>query len=184
MAVELITSRLRLRPLVLSDVVAFHSYRSDAVTNRYQGWIPARLEDSEQFINNRVSPVMNMNGTWFQFVIILKASGRIIGDIGLHFIDGENSHVELGCTLDKVHQGNGYATEALTEVIGFLFGTLGKKKLIARIDPENAKSIRVFEHLGFRKESLPGETGGQEGIPARDLIFTLAGEETAPSGRQ
>ena len=56
-----------------------------------------------------------LENTWFQFVLIEKASGRLIGDIGIHFLetDAENKQVEIGYTLDKNYRGKGYASEAL-----------------------------------------------------------------------
>lgn len=81
------TGRLILRPINLTDAESIFRYRSDRITNRYQGWIPENIEDVRDFIKNRVSSTINENGTWFQFVIICKAAGEIIGDIGLHFFD-------------------------------------------------------------------------------------------------
>lgn len=179
--VELVTERLYLRPLESADAKDLYSYRSDRVINRYQGWIPVSPEDSEQFIASRVSPVINVDGTWFQFAVILKTSGKMIGDIGLHFFDCRNRQVELGCTLDSNYQGSGYATEALREVIMYLFGTLDKLRLTATIDPENTKSIRLFERLGFRKEELPGKHLMPDGTWAVDLVYALSRDDTVPS---
>ncbi len=178
--IELSTGRLHLRPIQLSDARELWSYRSDRVANRYQGWIPGSIEDAEQFISERVSPVLNVNGTWFQFAVILRANGRMIGDIGLHFFDNANRQVELGCTLGTGYQGCGYATEALMEVIRYLFGTLDKHRLIASIDPENLKSIHLFERLGFRKEGHFRKCRLQDGQWIDDLIFALLREEMAP----
>jgi RimJ/RimL family protein N-acetyltransferase len=122
--VELTTARLLLRPLQTGDAEDLYNYRSDRNINRYQGWIPESLEEAERFIMERVSPVINVNGTWFQFAVVLKATGKIIGDIGLHFFDNENRQVELGCTLAGYYQGKGYAAEALSQVISYLSALL------------------------------------------------------------
>lgn len=147
---RLTTERLLLMPINIGHAEAMYRYRSDSVTNRYQGWIPKDVEDVRSFITNRTSPQLNVNGTWFQFVVSLKASGEIIGDIGLHFLGSSNEQVELGCTIGREHQGKGYATEALNEVISYLFDSLDKHRLTASIDPANIPSIRLFERLGFR----------------------------------
>lgn len=175
--VALSTARLYLRPLEMADAGDLFSYRSDQIINRYQGWIPVAIEDAEQFILTRVSPVINLNGTWFQFAVTLKANGRLIGDIGLHFFDNENMQVELGCTLDRKYQGSGYASEALGEVIRYLFSTLEKHRLIAIIDPENLKSIHLFERLGFRKEAHFRKCRLVNGKWTDDLIYALLREE-------
>ena len=46
---ELETERLLLRPMCIGDAEAVFAYRSDAVTNRYQGWIPRTLGDMHDF---------------------------------------------------------------------------------------------------------------------------------------
>jgi RimJ/RimL family protein N-acetyltransferase len=150
---QLTTSRLILRPINLDDAKAVFNYRSDANTNKYQGWIPARIEDVYYFINNTVSNTINKKGTWFQFVVTLKHSGEVIGDIGLHFFDNENKQVEVGCTLNKDYHKKGFAKEAMDEIIKYIFITLNKHRIIASIDPGNLSSTKLFEKLKFRKEA-------------------------------
>ncbi|MCU0459901.1 MAG: GNAT family N-acetyltransferase [Bacteroidales bacterium] len=174
---ELATARLCLRPLDAADAKELYRYRSDRVINRYQGWIPSSLEEAEEFIKTRVSPDINIHGTWFQFAVVLKKTGMMIGDIGLHFLDVDNRQVELGCTLDRKHHGKGYAHEALTEVISYLFGTLDKHRLIAVIDPENSGSIKLFERLGFRREAHFRKCRFLNGEWVDDLVYALLREE-------
>ncbi|MGE5348253.1 MAG: GNAT family N-acetyltransferase [Actinomycetota bacterium] len=176
-SVQISAARLYLRPLVPADAMELFNYRSDPVINRYQGWVPACPEDAEQFIKTRVSPVINIQGTWFQYAVILKATGKIIGDIGLHFFDNENSQVELGCTLAGDYQCKGYAREALSEVISYLFSTLDKHRLIAVIDPENSRSINLFERLGFRKEAHFRKCRMLNGVWVDDLVYALLRDE-------
>ena len=151
--IELISERLILRPINIIDANLIYAYRSNAIVNRYQGWIPKTMEDVHDFINNRVSPDFNVTGTWFQFVIIKKDNRELIGDIGVHFFDPDGCDVELGCTLNQLQQGHGYASESLIEIIKYLFSELKKNRITASIDPRNEKSIQLFERLGFRKEA-------------------------------
>lgn len=173
LTVQLTTERLLLKPISQDYAEAIYRYRSDSVTNRYQGWIPKDVEDVRSFITNRTSREMNVTGTWFQFVVTLKASGEIIGDIGLHFLGSRNEQVELGCTIGRDHQGNGYAREALNEVISYLFNTLDKRSLIATIDTANIQSIRLFERLGFRREDNLKDSVLQDGSRVADLVYSL-----------
>jgi RimJ/RimL family protein N-acetyltransferase len=152
---------------------AIYSYRSDAVTNMYQGWIPKDIEDVRSFIERQVSTELNVNGTWFQFVVILKETGEVIGDMGLHFIGSDNDEVELGCTIAIEHQGKGYATEALTEVISYIFGKLDKNRITATITPANSRSINLFERLNFKKETFSREGKVQNEFQTDDLLYTL-----------
>ena len=148
-SLTLTTDRLILRPIALQDAPAIFSYRSDAVINRYQGWIPVDLADVNSFIQNRVSPEFDVPDTWFQFVIILKENNELIGDLGIHFHAEQTGEVELGITLNALHQQKGFAAEALQRMIQFLFSDCAKQKTTASIDPRNAASICLFKRLGF-----------------------------------
>lgn len=78
---------------------------------------------------------------------------------------------EIGCTLNKDYQGQGYATEALKGMVRFLFGTLNKHRIIASVDPRNTGSIRLIERLGFRKEAHFKESYYLRGEWVDDVIY-------------
>ncbi|MDX1829685.1 MAG: GNAT family protein [Lutibacter sp.] len=170
------TLRLRLRPIDNKDAVELFKYRSDAVTNKFQGWIPKELEDAYEFIK-KTSTEIDIVDSWFQFVIIERNSNELVGDIGVHFLDTDKKQVEIGITLDKNQQGKGFATEALKGTIDFLFNKLNKHRITASIDPENNKSIELFERLGFRKEAHFRESLLINGEWADDLIFAILKNE-------
>ena len=169
---DLETKRLLLRPVKPEDKSDVFEYRSDAEANKYQGWIPKTIEDVEIFIS-KIAKKFNEPKSWFQFVIIEKDSQRILGDIGVHFFDNENKQVEIGCTLNKIFQNKGFATEAVKEVIDYLFKELNKHRIIASIDPNNKSSIRLVERIGFRKEAHFIESLFINGEWCDDLIFAL-----------
>ncbi|HLN72440.1 MAG: GNAT family N-acetyltransferase [Methylococcaceae bacterium] len=171
------TKRLLLRPIEKSDAEAVFHYRSDARVNRYQGWIPASISDVHYFINYKVSREMNLPGTWVQFVLIHKDQNQIIGDIGIHFLSADTFQVEMGCTLDQLYHGKGYASEALKQMIHYLFHVLDKRRIIASIDPGNESSIQLFERLGFRKEAHFRESIYQNGQWADDLVYAILKSE-------
>ena len=100
-SLEINTERLILRSIRHDDARTIFRYRSDKISNQYQGWIPETTEDVYDFIKNKVSPTIDVTNTWHQFVIIKKKQNQLIGDIGIHFPDANKKQVELGCTLDK-----------------------------------------------------------------------------------
>lgn len=175
--ISICTERLILRPINKGDAVLVFRYRSDALTNKYQGWIPKTIDDVISFIENRVSPIIDVNGTWFQFVVIKKDDDELIGDVGLHFFDSDNKQVEIGCTIDKNCQKHGYASEALSEIFRYLFNALDKHRIIASIDPRNEGSIKLVEKLGFRKEAHFKESIFQDGEWLDDLVYAILKSE-------
>ncbi|MEA2106771.1 MAG: GNAT family N-acetyltransferase [Bacteroidota bacterium] len=173
---EFITDRLYIRPLSAEDKESVFKYRSDSETNKYQGWIPKKIEDVEVFFG-KVSNEINVPETWFQFVILDQETDILIGDIGIHFMDSENKQVEIGCTLNKDYQRKGYATESLKTIIDYLIHTLHKHRVIASIDPRNSNSIRLVKRLGFRKEAHFVESLFLNGKWQDDLVFALLARE-------
>lgn len=174
--IELVTERLILRPIEKKDADAIFSYRSDSITNKYQGWIPRSLDDVHEFIN-KVAPEINILDTWFQFVIIRNDSNEIIGDVGIHFLNTDKKQVEIGCTLNKDYHGKGYATEALRQIIDYLFSKLNKHRIIASLDPGNTSSIKLVERLGFRKEAHFKESILINGEWVDDLVYAVLNKE-------
>lgn len=166
------TERLIIKPITIGDKDEIFEYRRDTETNKYQGWIPETIEDVEVFIGN-TSKQINVPETWFQFVIVDKETQKIVGDLGIHFIDPENEQAEIGCTLNKDYQNKGFATESVRKVIDYLFKELNKHRIIASIDPENKNSIRLVERIGFRKEAHFVESLFINGKWVDDLIYAL-----------
>ncbi|WP_282015210.1 GNAT family N-acetyltransferase [Marinifilum flexuosum] len=150
---KLETKRLVLEKLEMKHAEAFYSYRSDAETNKYQGWIPYALEDCQHFIKNRIAKKFNETGTWYQLAIVLHSTNEMIGDLGIHFIEGDDQQIEIGCTINKEYHAKGYAKEAIIATMNHLFCELKKHRVIASVDPKNTASIKLMEKLGFRKEA-------------------------------
>lgn len=173
---KLTTKRLIIRPLALSDHAGFFAYRSDSDANKYQGWIPKTLADAELFIN-KLTHEINTPNSWYQLALIEKTNNKLIGDLGLHFFDAQNKQVEVGCTIGKAYQQKGYASEAITQVIHFLFTELQKHRVVASIDPKNIGSIRLVEHIGFRKEGHFRESLWMNNEWVDDVVYALLAKD-------
>lgn len=172
------TERLFIRPVSINDKESMFGYRADPETSKYLSLVPSNVDDVAIFINKTSSDI-DVPGTWFQFVIIEQMSNQLIGDIGIHFLenDPENKQVEIGYTLDRNYQGNGYATEALTIIISYLFTTLNKHRISASIAPVNIASIKLIERLGFRKEAHFKESLFFHGKWVDDMVFAILAKE-------
>lgn len=72
--------------------------------------------------------------------------------MSLFHLDEGNRRAEVGFALRRSVWGRGYATEAVSAVIGQAFGPLGLHRLEADIDPRNDASGRLLQRLGFRYE--------------------------------
>ncbi len=170
------TERIKLRPVDSKDSKQIFSYRSDSITNKYQGFVPNELNDVDEFIARNPTK-FNQPESWFQLVIIEKESDEIIGDLGIHFIGDDGFQCELGCTLDKKYHGKGFATDAMKVTIDYLFKSLNKHRITGSVDPKNIDSIRLLERLSFRKEAHFKESLLIDGEWVDDIIYGLLKSE-------
>jgi len=173
---DLITQRLVLRRMCAADAEVMFAYRSDPDVCRYQPWAPSELEEVRMFVEEMAAIEPDQTGTWFQMAITLK-SGRLIGDVGLHFPKTHERQVETGISLAFEFQHRGYATEAMEAVLEYAFGALAKHRVFATIDPRNLPSIRMVERLGMRKEAHFRQSVWFKGEWADDLVYALLRSE-------
>ncbi|WP_176586562.1 GNAT family N-acetyltransferase [Priestia megaterium] len=146
------TDRLVLRKFSVSDTEYFHSYRSNPTVAMFQSWEDYQYSEAESFVNDQIRNVPNQPGTWFQFAIALAENDQLIGDCALHTPLHEPRIVEIGFTLSPEYQGNGYASEAVSGLLHYIFHLLGKHKVTAFSDVRNQKSIAVLERVNMRRE--------------------------------
>lgn len=171
------TNRLVLRQATITDTHEIFAYRSNPEVNQFLSSEPKSAADIEQFISNSAK-ALNIPGTWFQMAIFLRETNKVIGDIGLHFIDSDPpQQVEIGYTLSPDFHGQGIATEAVQEIISFLFNNLQKHRIIASVDPLNKPSFRLLERLGFRKEAHFKKSLFFKGEWVDDVAYGLLSEE-------
>jgi RimJ/RimL family protein N-acetyltransferase len=174
---NLISNRILLHPLQLADCDALFKYRSDPEIYRFQSWQPRTMEDVIDFLKNRIVDKPNLPNTWFQLGISETGSNLIIGDCGIHFLGNDPQQVEVGITIDRKHQGLGYATEALNKVFDYIFGPLQKHRIFASVDPNNRASIRLLERMNMRKEAHFKESLWQHDRWLDDVIYAILSQE-------
>ncbi len=174
---ELWSSRLCLHRLRQEDATAICAYRALPEVARLQSWESFRLSDAEQLIAEQAAVVPDTPGTWLQLALVLRDSGEVIGDCGIHFRGDDPRQVELGITLDPTHQRRGLATEALGTVLEYVFGRLGKHRVSAVTDAENAAAASLFRRLGFRQEAHYVEHVWFKGAWGGEYLFALLRRE-------
>lgn len=143
------TDRLFIRTLLLKDKDDLFRYRSLPQVYRYQSWRPKQIDEAEEFILKNSWASIEKK-PWLQLAICLN-EGFLIGDIGIHFVD--DYQIEIGYTISPEYQGKGYAFEAVRAVIDHAFSEWGKHRISASVDPDNIRSIKLLEKIGFRKEA-------------------------------
>jgi ribosomal-protein-alanine N-acetyltransferase len=85
------------------------------------------------------------------FSIVLRSSGRAIGQCGFKGPPDAEGVVEIGYIVEKEHQGKGYATEATEALVTFAFDSGRARVVRAHTRHEALASMRVLTKCGFRK---------------------------------
>jgi ribosomal-protein-alanine N-acetyltransferase len=90
-------------------------------------------------------------GLW---AVVHQPDRRLIGYCGLTLFDDVDGRreIEVGYRLMRRDWGRGLATEAAAAARDYAFGNLGLRRLIAVIDLENVRSMRVAEKIGLQRE--------------------------------
>lgn len=175
---KLSTRRLCLRRFRESDAEAFASYRSDPAVARYQGWeAPYPLEQARRFVSEMATEPADVPGEWLQIAVTLVGDDALVGDCAFSPQTHEPRTVEIGFTIAPEHQGRGYAREAVSLLLRYLFEQLDKHRVIASCDPRNTPSVKVLEAVGMRREGHTVESTWAKDEWADDLLFAILRRE-------
>jgi RimJ/RimL family protein N-acetyltransferase len=176
------TERLILRRLTPADLPTLLAYRNDPLVAEYQSWTSMSQREGELFIAEMQTLEPGMRNEWFQFAIERKSDGAHIGDCALHTLD-DTRQGEIGYTLARAEQGQGYAREAVAAMVEYAFAVLKMHRISATADVENAPSYRLLEALGFRREGTVIEAGWFHGRWCSEHLYAmLAREWRIPTG--
>jgi len=153
MAYTLLTERLTIEPLSMAEIETFVKYRQDPEIARFQSWDTSYSHSQAQgLIESQNGILLPAKDDWLQLGIHLGVEGDLIGDLAIHRLDEEDIVFEIGFTLASQFQGHGYAREALTALMKFLFDEVGATKLEASTDKRNTRSIKLLEAVGFQRD--------------------------------
>ncbi len=144
----LTTERLYLRPFAIEDVDAFHHFTIDPEIRRYlfDNQILPR-ERVEEFIQNNITSFRERSYGIFAIEIKDQHAG-LVGYCGIRkFADSDQ--IELRYGILPGYWGEGYVSEAATEVLRFSFQDLGIDRIIAVTDTPNQRSVNVLQRLGM-----------------------------------
>lgn len=85
----------------------------------------------------------------------IRVDGQLAGQVTVdNIVRGALRSGHLGYWIDRSVAGRGLATLAVALVCDHAFGSVGLHRLQADIRPENLRSQRLVERLGFRREGL------------------------------
>ncbi len=165
------TNRLLLRQVSRTDEQGLFQSYSDPAVMKY---LSAPL-DNRDAVQGILEDYMNgfADGSSLIWTIAVKLTGVFAGTAGFEefsFLDGK---ADLGFSLNRSHQGNGYMTEALLKILSFGFNTLNISRIQTTVVPENTSSVALLKKLGFSKEGHMRKSVFFNGNFHDELIFAL-----------
>jgi RimJ/RimL family protein N-acetyltransferase len=146
------TPRLALRPHRLEDAPDWYAMQTDPDVLRYLDWPERSPEESFEHLAHRTRHTVLAQRDDF-LALAVEREGRLVGDIGLHLreVAEPERAVEISWIIDPRQSRRGLATEAATAALDLVFDELAAKRVIAKIDPENKRSIALARRLRFRR---------------------------------
>jgi ribosomal-protein-alanine N-acetyltransferase len=148
------TERLLLREFRADDWPAVLAYQRDPLYLRFYEGTDRTEEDARAFVQRFVEWQAEQPRLRFQLAITLRASGELVGNVGVRKPSPTARVAELGYELAPGRWSRGYATEAARAMLAFAFGELGLHRVHAHCVAENTGSARVLERLGMCREGL------------------------------
>lgn len=154
---ELETPRLLLRRMKVSDSADMYDYAKRPEVTRYLLWHPhPDVTYTRRYLEYLAGRYRI--GAHYEWAIIHKESGRMIGTCGFARVDPPHNAAELGYVLNPDFHGKGLMTEACERVLQFGFQVLGLHRIEARYMPGNDPSRRVMDRLGMLYEGVRRES--------------------------
>lgn len=150
---ELETPRLLLRRMKVADSADMYDYAHRPEVTRYLLWRPhADITYTRRYLEYLGGRYRI--GAHYEWAVVHKDTGRMIGTCGFARVDTANNCAELGYVLHPDFHGKGLMTEAAERVLQFGFQVLGLNRIEARYMWGNDASRRVMDRLGMLYEGV------------------------------
>lgn len=164
--IEIVTERLRLRPLRPADAPALVTLLNDYEVSRWLMVVPYPYgrADALDFITHLedADPLEALG---------IEAGGALVGVVGIG-----NS---LGYWLGRAHHGKGYMTEAARALVDWAFTHRDGDRLTSGYFEGNAASANVLTKLGFvpdGEERVKSRAQGAD-VMLKNVVLTRAAWE-------
>ncbi|KAJ1337799.1 GNAT family N-acetyltransferase [Microdochium nivale] len=137
------TERLALVPISQADLADYHEIRTQPayMVRSARGRVNENLAETQKWLDRFLPP---NDGLTYAFAIRRKggtAEGeageerRTIGMMGIVRMNSGTGWPEIGYGINPAHQGRGYATELLCEVVRFWW-TLPRREVVVEMEPK------------------------------------------------
>lgn len=168
------TKRMILRQWKVSDLDDLYEYARNPNVGPNAGWEPHKNKVITREILQSFIEKDEVRA------IVYKENNKVIGSIGVHYDakrNGANARM-IGYVLSESYWGKGLMSEAVKEVIKYLFEEEKYDVISCYHYPFNLRSKRVIEKCGFKYEgTLRLSSKIFDGSVHDDVCYSITREE-------
>ena len=178
----LTTARLRLRGPEDGDAEALRAYHA-CNAERFAPWEPAQSADVADH-RAWIAAQLAQDGPERPTTFLAFANGgvELVGVVGLSGFTTAPAGAMVHYTVDGSYEGRGYASEAVRAVLDYAFDAFALAQISAYYHPDNARSGRLLERLGFRVMAVTPAIPGFEHVMKPQVWAALARAEHGAAG--
>lgn len=163
------TKRLVLRPFIDDDYPAVFEMMTCPEVMKYTSFrLPQTKKKIQSSFNEWKKLGLNSLGVW----CVEDKENK--GCVGWYMLKGMKAkEAEIGFMFHKKIWGNGFAREMGEAIIGYGFKELKLKKIIARVDKANKRSIKSLEGIGMKIQLNPKIEGFEDKIMVFETLNSI-----------
>lgn len=149
MPFELKSLRIIIRDMKEEDTPALLKYWSEPAARSGILFHNSDEEANKEDINNAIAWAKNPQRQSYKLTVLRRSNNIVIGSCGLHSVYPESVEAYMEWHIGNKYWGNGYATEAASELLYLGFMINNVSLISADSFADNQGSIRVMEKIGM-----------------------------------
>ena len=147
--VEIVTERLTVGDILISDAEDYYRLYMDDELNKWWGYdyredLDGETPSPEYFFRFQ----QNLKDIKEEYSLAVKEKGKMVGELVLHNFDFRGG-VEMGYRFFKECHGKGFATESAVALKKFVIENLKPNRLKTRCFKQNIPSKNLIGRIGF-----------------------------------
>ena len=121
--------------------------------------------------------------TGLRWAIVPNDLGASVGSVGFVRLRQSTRTAEIGAAIGRAYWGRGIGTRAGRIVLDYGFGSLALEAIEALVLPENVRTLRVLQQLGFNRHAARCPPERQINGRPDSQLFVIGAEEGSRSTR-
>ncbi len=173
---ELLTSRLKLREFWEEDYAALREMDLRPEMHTYERAMPSEAGTREA-LAGYLSSQLEQPRSVFRLAITVPPGEAVVGMVKFSQQWEAIREWEVGWAVSSAQWGQGYATEAAREMIGWGFRNLNVHRVVAFCHSLNRASVRVMQKLGMHQDGILRETRWLNGAWWDECVYSVLERE-------